>query len=107
MRRRQALLMFVLLAVVLGFAAFLWLRPHPIVGHWKLELPANSPGTGERLILLSDGTGDLDGNAFHYKVVDGENVVVTYPPGQVYVWPFHLSGNRLTLTYFKETHDFI
>lgn len=95
-----------ILALALLIGGYLLLRPHPIVGRWELDLPATSSGTGKRLILLSDGTGDLDGQAFRYRIVDGKNLVVTYPDRTLYVWPFDLDEGRLTVTIFKETDHF-
>jgi hypothetical protein len=105
-RNRTTLLLCILVAAAGGVGAYVSTRPHPIVGRWKLDLPTSSTGTGKTLVLLSDGTGDLDGSAFHYRIVDGKNLVVTYAPGGLYVWPFELDGDHLTLTAFRETQKY-
>ncbi|AIE85421.1 hypothetical protein [Fimbriimonas ginsengisoli] len=76
------------------------------VGSWQLELPAGSGGTGRRLILLSDGTGDLDGTAFHYRVVD-DCIVSKYSAKDLYVWPYKVKDGKLTLTAFKATDTYV
>lgn len=85
-----------LLAVLaIGIGGWTLVRPSQpaIVGKWK-QVPFSN-GATQVMLVLSDGTVAFDGTGAKYRIVDGNNLVVTYASGQVEVLPFYIEGDRL------------
>ena len=88
----------VMMVCLLSFVSFVACSggTSELIGKWALEPGQPTRGNIEKMELLKDGTGIVDGEGISWKVENG-SFYITHPM-MAASWGYKISGSTLTLT---------